>query len=135
LDVDKLAALSVALGLSPDGRVTAEDLEMIADTKQMMDAGFPWEAILEGARVYGDTLRRLAEANLQMTHRYLCDPLIRAGKTEDEISTQVQRAIAVVGPRAETLMQRLHARYMIEAAIDHEAAHLEPPPSDAPPGS
>lgn len=135
LTEEQLMALAAALGLSRDGVVTSNDIELIEIGKRMIDAGFSWDGLLEGASVYADSLRRIAEANLQMTHRYLCDPLKRAGRTEREISMAVQNAIAAIAPNAEMMLQRLYIRYMADASVDHAIAHLEPQPPDAPPGS
>jgi adenylate cyclase len=135
LDAEQLITLGAALGISQDGRVTEDDVQSIEIAKRMMDAGFSWDGIVEGARVYADSLRRIAEANLQMTHRYLCAPLLRAGKSESEIAAAVQSAILAIAPNAEAMMQHLYHRYMAEASIDHAQAHLEPLAPDAPLGS
>ncbi len=135
MSVEQLLTLAAALGLTPDGTVTEDDLEMIEITRRMMDAGFSWEGIVEGARVYADSLRRIAEANLQMTHRYLCAPLKREGRSEAEIAAAVQDALVAIAPAAEALLQRMYVRYMGESSVDHAIAHLDPPSGDAPPGS
>jgi len=135
LSVEQLMTLAAALGFTPDGTVSDDDLEMIEITHLMMQAGFPWEGIVEGARVYADSIRRIAEANLQMTHRYLCAPFKRAGRSEREIAIAVQDALVAIAPGAEALLQKMYMRYMGEASVDHAAAHLDPPSPDAPPGS
>jgi adenylate cyclase len=135
LEVEQLTTLGAALGLSQKGSVSSDEIEMVEIARRMMDAGFSWEGIVEGARVYADSLRRVAEANLQMTHRYLCAPLMREGRSESEIAMAVQNAILAIAPNAEAMMQRLYHRYMSEASVDHAKSHLEPLPPDAPTGS
>lgn len=135
LSADRLKTLGAALGLVREGLVTDDDLFLVEIAKRMMDAGFSWEGIVEGARVYADSLRRIAEANLQMTHRYLCAPLLREGKSESEIAMAVQNALMAIAPNAEAMMQRLYHRYMGEASVDHAATHLEPADREAPLGS
>ncbi len=135
LSAEQVDALTAALGLPPDSTRAAEDLEMLKLTKEMIDAGFPFEAILEGGRVYVDTFRRLAEANMQMLHRYLCEPLARGGAGGQDIARTVAGAVGVIEPTTDALMRHLYERFMSDAIVRHAAAHLEPLDPDAPPGS
>lgn len=133
--LEQLRALGSAMGYRVDGSLGEFEMAMVRHSRTMMDAGLAFEGLLEGARVYADTLRRLSEASLEITHRYLCEPLIRAGVDEREIATQVGTAIDVIGPTAESLLKGMHAEYMRRAALAHAISHLEPRDPDAPPGS
>ena len=133
--LEQMIGFATALGFGQDGVINADDIKMLELAKSMVDAGFPWEALIEGARVYADALRRVAEASLQMTHRYLCEPLVRAGRDEREVAVEVGKSVSVIGPAAETLLMHLHRVYMSEAALAHSASHLEHHDPNAPPGS
>ena len=135
LSVDELNALQTALGFPRGVRFGESDLAQLSLAKRMMDAGMPWEAMLEGARVYSDSLRRLADASLRMTHRFLCEPLIAAGQSEREVSRNVGDAIQVISPASQELVNFLLVALLREAAIDHAIAHLEPRSKDAAPGT
>src|SRR5436853_3450033 len=65
LDRELLDELLIALGW---GRrdFLEEDLRMLEGFKTISDAGLPRDAALEGARVFGDTLRRLAETLVRL---------------------------------------------------------------------
>src|SRR5437870_13292959 len=57
LTPEQIRSLRVALGL-PDSFF---DEEAVSDLKLLLDAGIPWDAVIEGSRVLGDSLRRIAD--------------------------------------------------------------------------
>ena len=65
VETEMVRELRTALGLSRDGGVAETWLAQLEAFKTMQAAGLPWEAVLEGARVYGDALRRLAETEVR----------------------------------------------------------------------
>ena len=134
-DVDQLTALGNALGFIDEDRVPESNIEMLKQAKAMLDAGLSWEGLLDGTRVYADSLRRIAEASLQLTHQNFCEPLAKAGQDEPEIAVVVGDAVSIFEPTSEALLTGLWRQYIREAAIEHAAAHLEPRDPDAPRGS
>jgi hypothetical protein len=70
VDRELLDDLLIALGWSRRGFLE-EDLRMLEGFKLMSDAGMPREAALEAARVFGDTLRRLAETLVRLVHVHI----------------------------------------------------------------
>jgi class 3 adenylate cyclase/DNA-binding transcriptional MerR regulator len=131
---DQLSSLRTALGFSPEDTLDEEDIEGLAAGAGLISAGLPWEGILEGARVYADSLRRLALANANMTHRYFCIPFREQGLSEEEINERLGEAINMLAPASERLVNHLLLDYMREALIDHSISHLVPQ-SDLPPGA
>ena len=135
LEPDQLRSLRVALGFAPQGDLDEEDLEGLSAGAGLIAAGLPWEAILEGARVYADSLQRLARANMSMTHRYLCQPLLQSGLDDHEINLRLGEAIDLLAPSSQMLVTHLLTDYMREAAIEHSISHLVPQSPDQPPGT
>jgi adenylate cyclase len=133
--LDQLRALLVALGIDPDQPFDEEAVESLAPGAGLVEAGLPWEAIIEGARVYADSLRRLADANLRMTHRYFCEAMASQGQDEHEIAMAVGSAVSLLGPASEGLVRNLLAEFTREAAIDHALAHLDPDAANIAPGT
>ena len=43
----------------------------------MLDAGFPLVALLQLVRVYAQSMRKIAEAEVRLFHLYVHEPLIR----------------------------------------------------------
>src|SRR5256885_6877480 len=84
VETEMVRQLRTALGLSQDGGVTETWLAQLQAFKTMQAAGLPWEAVLEGARVYGDALRRLAETEDRLVHVHVHERPSASGLPEDE---------------------------------------------------
>jgi class 3 adenylate cyclase len=134
-DLDQLIVLATVLGYDPNEGVDEAAREMLLMVVQMVQAGLPWEGVLEGARVYADAVGRLADFGINMTHRYFCEPLEKAGHPQAEISQGFTEAGGSIGPAAEELLVAMYRYYMARALEAHAQAHLEPRDPDAPSGS
>src|SRR4051794_24158691 len=75
--------LRTALGWARPGFLEG-DMRMLEGFKAIAASGMPREALLEGARVFGDTLRRLAEALVRLVHVHIHERLLEEGATEEE---------------------------------------------------
>lgn len=131
---EQFSSLRTALGFSPDQGMDQDDIDGLGAGAGLMASGLPWEAILEGARVYADCLRRLAWANTNMTHRFFCLPFEEQGLSSSDISRRMSEAIALLAPSSTLLVNHLLYDYMREALIEHSISHLVPTP-DLPPGA
>jgi len=56
--------------------------------KTMQAAGLPWEAVLEGARVYGDTCAG-SPRPVRLVHVHIHERLSASGMPEDEVLRQL----------------------------------------------
>jgi class 3 adenylate cyclase len=135
LTTEQVRLLGTMLGYDPSRGVGSETREMLATVGDMLAAGLPWEGILEGARVYADTLGRMAEMGIQMTHRYVCEPLEREGLSRREIAIRFGQAGNVAGPSSKNLVMSMYDVYMGRALAKHARAHLDPREEGAAPGS
>src|SRR5439155_976996 len=68
IEPETLARLRTALGFTRE-TLLEDDLKLFEGLNVMAAAGMPFEAVLEGARAFGDTLRRLAEAEIETMGR------------------------------------------------------------------
>jgi class 3 adenylate cyclase/DNA-binding transcriptional MerR regulator len=132
IDVERLRVFNTILFASGDERLDDEDLENLRLDPIMQ---MPWEVQLEGARIYGDGLRRLADAGAHLTHRYLCEPLQRAGMNDVEVVEQMGSALGDVTSAVTRMVHHMWSDYLLQAAIDHAVLHLLPRDPDAPPGT
>jgi adenylate cyclase len=135
VEPDQLHALGTILGYEGRGELDPETVPMLESTRRMLAAGIPWEAILEGARVYVDGLTRMAEAGVQLTHRYVCEPLERAGHGAAEVAEFFNQAGAIAGQSSADLVNGMYQVCMDRAIEAHARDHLEPREKGAAPGS
>jgi hypothetical protein len=85
---DVLGSLRTALGFTRDTYLE-HDLELLRGFNVMSQAGMPFEAVLEGARVFGDRLRRLAETETRPVHVHIHERLEEEGEDEPQIVKQI----------------------------------------------
>jgi adenylate cyclase len=124
-------ALRTALGFTRDS-VLEGDLQLFEGFKVMAAAGMPPEAGLEGARVFGDTLRRLAETEIRLVHVHIHERLEAAGVDEEEIVKQIDALQGAVIPLLDGIVERVHHEHLLLAAIEDAYVHLVD--TDAPGG-
>jgi adenylate cyclase len=70
---------TMGLGSVPAQALTDEDLELLKYVAAMLEAGIPLEAFLQLARVYGQALGQIADAEVRLFHLYVHEPLMREG--------------------------------------------------------
>jgi transcriptional regulator with XRE-family HTH domain len=129
VDADLLRELRTALGLSQDG-IAESWLGQVEAFKTMQAAGLPWEAVLEGARVFGDTLRRLAETEVRLVHVHIHERLSALGMSEDEVTRQIGVIEEAVVPLLDGIVQAVHHEHLLQASIEDVYLHL--PSSEIP---
>lgn len=116
-------ALRTALGLTREV-LLEHDVEVLGSFKVMADAGLSWAAVLEGARVYGDTLRRLAETEARLVHVHVHERLEASGVPEQERFRQAGVLEQAVGPLLDRLVQYVHHEHVLQATIEDAYLHL-----------
>src|SRR5207248_2792623 len=116
--VEQVRELRMALGLSRDGGMAETWLAQLQAFKTMEAAGLPWEAVLEGARVYGDALRRLAETEVRLVHVHIHERLSASGMPEDEVLRQLGVIEEAVVPLLDGIVQAVHHEHLLHASIE-----------------
>ena len=56
----------------------------------VLDAGFPLVALLQLVRVYAQSIRKIAEAEVRLFHLYVHEPLIRDGVPALEMAEEME---------------------------------------------
>jgi adenylate cyclase len=121
-DVGQLAALLAALGL-PDDRLSERDLEIAEGIQVALASGLPYEGILETARVLGDSMRRIAEAETRLVHVHMHERLIAAGVPEREVNEQIFGIQDALAPMMDPMLVRFHHRHLMYAAVEDALLH------------
>ncbi|MGH2762869.1 MAG: hypothetical protein ACRDL4_08015 [Thermoleophilaceae bacterium] len=116
VDRELLGDVLTALGWVRPGFLE-EDLRMLEGFKAIADAGMPREALLEGARAFGDTLRRLAEALVRLVHVHVHERLLEEGMSEEAVIRQIHGLQDAALPLLDRIVERVHHEHFLQADI------------------
>jgi adenylate cyclase len=131
IEADALRKLRTALGFTRESFLE-QDLELLRGFNVMTEAGMPFEAVLEGARVFGDSLRRLAETETRLVHVHMHERMEEEGTDEPDILRQIDQLQAAVLPLLDSIVERVHHEHLLLASIEDAYVHLVD--TDAPGG-
>jgi adenylate cyclase len=92
---------------------------------RVLAAGFPLVAFLQLVRVYAQSLRRVADAEVRLFHLYVHEPLIRDGLPELEMAEEMEALAADVLPLALPLFEYMHNRYLRYFLEQDVVGHME----------
>jgi adenylate cyclase len=137
LEPELIERILVILG-TPLGRerlLSPEDVRALRHCARVLAAGFPLVAFLQLVRVYVQSMRRIADAEVRLFHLYVHEPLIRDALPELEIAEEMGELAADILPLAAPLTDYLHTRYLryfteqdvvghMEADLEAAASHL-----------
>ena len=70
--------------------IDEDDLQLLRYVAAVTDAGLPTVAFLQLARVYGQAMRAIADAEVRLFHLYVHEPLIRDGVPGLEMAEEMQ---------------------------------------------
>ena len=101
------------------------DVEALRHCARVLAAGFPLVAFLQLVRVYVQSLRRIADAEVRLTHLYVHEPMIRDGVPELEMAEELGDLAADVLPLAAPLTEYLHTRYLRFFLEQDVVGHME----------
>ncbi len=138
LEPELIERILVILG-TPKGRqrdLSAEDAAALRHCARVLAAGFPLVAFLQLVRVYVQSMRRIADAEVRLFHLYVHEPLIRDAVPELEMAEEMGELAADILPLAAPLTEYLHNRYLrffieqdvvghMESGLDADTAELE----------
>jgi adenylate cyclase len=116
---------TLGLGSLSAHALTDDDLEMLKYVAAMLEAGIPLEAFLQLARVYGQALGQIADAEVRLFHLYVHEPLMREGIPGLEIAEQMEGLVGDVLPFIAPLMAFVHGRYLAHFVEQDVIGHME----------
>jgi adenylate cyclase len=127
LEPELIERILIMLG-TPTARqhnLTAEDAVAIRLCARVLAAGFPLVAFLQLVRVYVQSIRRIADAEVRLFHLYVHEPLIRDGVPELQMAEAMGDLAADVMPLAAPLTEYLHSRYLRYYIEQDVVGHME----------
>ena len=91
LEPELIERILVILGtpLGRERRLTRDDLTALRHIARVLAAGLPLVALLQLVRVYVQSLRRIADAEVRLFHLYVHEPMIRDALPELEIAEEM----------------------------------------------
>jgi adenylate cyclase len=127
LEAELVERILVILGTPADRRreVSPEDAEALRHCARVLDAGFPLVAFLQLVRVYAQSMRRIADAEVRLFHLYVHEPLIRDAVPELEMAEEMGELAGDILPLAAPLTNYLHQRYLRYFVEQDVVGHME----------
>jgi adenylate cyclase len=113
---------------TPKGRervLGPEDVAAVRHCARVLAAGFPLVAFLQLVRVYAQSMRRIADAEVRLFHLYVHEPLIRDAVPELEMAEEMGELAADILPLAAPLTEYLHTRYLRFFVEQDVVGHME----------
>jgi adenylate cyclase len=124
MNPELLHDLRTALGYTR-ARFSERDLATLQGFSAIAAAGVPREAMLEGARVFGDSLRRLAETLVRLVHVHIHERLIEEeGLTEEEVTRRIEALQEAALPLLDGMVRTVFHEHFLLASIEDAYVHL-----------
>lgn len=105
--------------------MSPEDVEAMHEAAGVLSTGLPLVASLQLARVYGQALSQIADAEVRLIHLYVHEPLMREGVPGLQMAEQMGALARDLLPRSSTLMEYLHRRYLAHFVAQDVVGHME----------
>jgi adenylate cyclase len=127
LEPELIERILVILGtpLGRERQLSHDDLMALRQIARVLAAGLPLVALLQLVRVYVQSLRRIADAEVRLFHLYVHEPMIRDALPELEIAEEMGEMAADVLPLAGPLTEYLHRRYLRFFLEQDVVGHME----------
>ena len=122
--IERLMAL-LGTPTALDRQLTDQDVEAVDRMAEVLEAGFPLVALLQLTRVYAQSIRKIAEAEVRLFHLYVHEPLIRDGLHALEMAEQMEGLARGLLPLTSPLMNYIHNRYLRFYIEQDVIGHME----------
>jgi adenylate cyclase len=126
---ETLEAIFIAFGLpKPEGdeKIRQEDLEALRSLPVLLGAGVSEGQVLQMARVWGDSARRVAQYQSHFVHAVIEEPYRQKGMKDNEAFEAAFREVGVRSGRSgENLLGWLYRRHSETFTTEHQFSHVE----------
>jgi adenylate cyclase len=124
--------LSMGFNAASLERLSDDDVELLRHVGVVLSAGFPLVALLQLARVYGQALAQMADAEVRLFHLYVHEPLMRQRVPGVEMGEEMQALAGELLPLAAPIMDRVHQRFLTHFVEQDVISDMEADLEDAP---
>ncbi len=108
-----------------EGTLNDQDVAAVEQMAAVLGAGFPLVALLQLVRVYAQSIRKIAEAEVRLFHLYVHEPLIRQGVDALEMAEEMEGLARELLPLTSPLMEYIHQRYLRFYIEQDVVGHME----------
>jgi adenylate cyclase len=108
-----------------EGTLTGEDVDAMRKVAAVLDAGFPLVALLQLVRVYAQSIRKIAEAEVRLFHLYVHEPMIGDGIDAVQMAEEMESLARELFPLAAPVMDYIHNRYLRFYTEQDVVGHME----------
>jgi adenylate cyclase len=108
-----------------EGTLNEQDVDAIDSMSAVLGAGFPLVALLQLVRVYAQSIRKIAEAEVRLFHLFVHEPLIRQGVDALEMAEEMEGLARDLLPLTSPLMEYIHQRYLRFYIEQDVVGHME----------
>lgn len=127
MDPQTIERIVAAMGLSvlTVESISEEDLEVLRYGANILAAGFPQQALIQIARVYGQAMAQIADAEVRLFHLYVHEPLMREGVPGVQVVEQMESITREMLPFALPFINYLHGRLLAHFVEQDVIGHIE----------
>jgi adenylate cyclase len=108
-----------------EGTLNEQDVDAIGQMATVLGAGLPLVALLQLVRVYAQSIRKIAEAEVRLFHLFVHEPLIRQGVDALEMAEEMEELARDLLPLTSPLMEYIHQRYLRFYIEQDVVGHME----------
>ena len=108
-----------------EGTLTEQDVEAMKRIAGVLDAGFPLVALLQLVRVYAQSIRKIAEAEVRLFHLFVHEPLIAEGVDALQMAEEMEGLARELIPSVAPLTEYIHNRYLRFFTEQDVVGHME----------
>jgi adenylate cyclase len=108
-----------------EGTLSELDVGAMERIGDVLRAGFPLVAVLQLVRVYAQSIRKIAEAEVRLFHLYVHEPLIRQGVDALQMAEEMEGLVRDLLPTTAPLMEYVHQRYLRFYLEQDVVGHME----------
>jgi adenylate cyclase len=116
---------TLGLPASAVDRISESEIEVLRYSAAVLAAGFPLIAFLQLARVYGQALAQMADAEVRLFHMYVHEPLMRQGVPGVQIAEEMQHLAGELLPLTSPMMDLVHKRLLSHFIDQDVIGHME----------
>jgi adenylate cyclase len=108
-----------------EGTLNDQDVLAMEHIRDVLRAGFPLVALLQLIRVYAQSIRKIAEAEVRLFHLYVHEPLIQQGVDALQMAEEMEGLARDLLPITSPLMEYIHQRYLRFYIEQDVVGHME----------